>query len=240
MAISKILPFCTTDTGTNLLTDPDYAGANSLLVGHTSGRSSSRLFNKTLRQTSLLVSALAKFIADHQGTDIVDNLTLTQAVTALTAGLRATGGGATCLLNLNAPVSYTANVIKNIDWNVKILETVAGMFSAGDPSKLSVPVGFTEAKVSCGIASTSVQGNNIQATIWRNNVYQTVTPRAFISTSRGGDHTVFSIASSWMPVTVGDFFRVFVVHNDTATGTYVLGDDAQFQSSCYFSLEVRA
>lgn len=69
---SKILPFCATDTGSNLLTDAAYASDSHRPIGHQPGVARSPLINKTLRQTSLMAAALAKFIADVRSIEVND------------------------------------------------------------------------------------------------------------------------------------------------------------------------
>lgn len=90
---SKILPFAVTDTGSNLMTDPNYEADAHRLVGHQPGVARSPLINKTLRQTSLMSAALAKFIADIRAMEVNDSMShealashLYSAITAMISG----------------------------------------------------------------------------------------------------------------------------------------------------------
>lgn len=76
MAINEILPFATVDTGTNLLTQAEYAVDAERDIGNTGGTyARSKLVNKSLKQTSTISSGLAQFISEHQLDDIVDTMT---------------------------------------------------------------------------------------------------------------------------------------------------------------------
>lgn len=83
MSANNILPFAPTDTGTNLLSGAAYLAASDRNNGNQPGVASSKLNNKALRQSSLMASAVAQFLADRQ-TTVIDDATLTSAqVTAL-------------------------------------------------------------------------------------------------------------------------------------------------------------
>jgi hypothetical protein len=75
MATNEILPFCGTDTGTNLLTQAEYDADSQRPIGNQPGVARSKLVNKVLKQSSLLAAALAQYLADKQATDITDDLT---------------------------------------------------------------------------------------------------------------------------------------------------------------------
>lgn len=73
MAINNILPFCPTDTGTNLLTQGDYAVAADRTSGNQPGVASSKLNNKAIRQSTFIASQLAQFISDKTGNAVLDD-----------------------------------------------------------------------------------------------------------------------------------------------------------------------
>ena len=75
MATNEILRFAETDTGTNLLTQVEYAADSQRPIGNQPGVARSKLVNKALRQSSLLAAGLAEFLADNQSNDITDGLT---------------------------------------------------------------------------------------------------------------------------------------------------------------------
>lgn len=75
MATNEILPFATTNTGTNLLTQSEYVADEQRPIGHQPGIARSKLANKAMRQASLISAGLAEFIADYQGNNVTDSLT---------------------------------------------------------------------------------------------------------------------------------------------------------------------
>lgn len=75
MATNDILAAVSTDTGTNLLTQAEYVADAQRLTGNQPGIARSKLVNKMLRQSSLVVAALAQYVADGQATNVTDSLT---------------------------------------------------------------------------------------------------------------------------------------------------------------------
>lgn len=75
MATNEILPFATTNTGTNLLTQAEYTSDEQRTIGHQPGIARSKLANKAMRQASLMAAGLAEFIADYQNNNVTDSLT---------------------------------------------------------------------------------------------------------------------------------------------------------------------
>lgn len=75
MATNEILRFAETDTGTNLLTQSEYAADSQRPIGNQPGVARSKLVNKALRQASLIAAGLAEYIADNQANNITDALT---------------------------------------------------------------------------------------------------------------------------------------------------------------------
>ncbi len=75
MATNEILPFASTNTGTNLLTQAEYTSDAQRTIGHQPGIARSKLENKVLRQASLMAAGLAEFIADYQANNVTDSLT---------------------------------------------------------------------------------------------------------------------------------------------------------------------
>lgn len=78
MATNEILNFCSTDTGTNLLSQSDYALDTQRPIGNQPGTARSQLVNKVLRQTSSVCAGFGQFLANTQSTDITDGLTTSQ------------------------------------------------------------------------------------------------------------------------------------------------------------------
>lgn len=81
MGTNNFLEFCGTDTGTNLLSQGDYAASSDRTSGNKPGVASSALVNKALRQSAFISSQFAQYIADTLSVNVLDdgNATRTQA-----------------------------------------------------------------------------------------------------------------------------------------------------------------
>src|SRR5690242_1052830 len=92
MGNTNFRPFASTNTGDNLLTDSEYSTLRQ--VGHQPGIADDRLANKEAKQASLMVTAIAEFIAVRMppGTDVLDTLT-SEALAAMFETAIATVGG---------------------------------------------------------------------------------------------------------------------------------------------------
>jgi hypothetical protein len=89
MATNEILRFAETNTGTNLLTQAEYASDAQRTTGHQPGIARSKLENKALRQASLIAAGVAEFIADYQANNVTDSLTAQQVADYLLAAITA-------------------------------------------------------------------------------------------------------------------------------------------------------
>ncbi len=69
---NNFLPFCPTNTGTNLESQSDYAADSQRTDGNQPGVASSKLNNKALRQANYVASQLAQFLANQTGADLLD------------------------------------------------------------------------------------------------------------------------------------------------------------------------
>ena len=78
MATNNILEFAENATTSNIMTDVEYSGSTERTDGVNYGTSDLKLYNKTLRQSSLVASGLSDFVANNQATDIDDSLTPSQ------------------------------------------------------------------------------------------------------------------------------------------------------------------
>lgn len=90
MATNNFLPFCPTDTGNNLLTQVQYAGAADRTNGVQPGIASSKLNNKSVRQANVLASQIAQFVCNKTGSDMLDDGDLTVLLATLTAAFAPT------------------------------------------------------------------------------------------------------------------------------------------------------
>jgi hypothetical protein len=88
MATNEILPFATTNTGTNLLTQSEYATGTQRPVGHVPGVAESKLENKALRQATLIAAGVAQFISQYQNNNVTDSLTVQQVADYLLASVK--------------------------------------------------------------------------------------------------------------------------------------------------------
>lgn len=88
MATNEILPFASTDTGTNLLTQPEYVSDAQRTTGNQPGIARSKLVNKSLRQTSIIAAGLAQFLANKQATNVTDSLTAEQIAAMLVEAIK--------------------------------------------------------------------------------------------------------------------------------------------------------
>lgn len=70
---NNFLPFCPTDTGTNLESQGDYAVAADRTNGNQPGVARSKLVNKALRQATFISAEMAQYVSDTTGTDTLDD-----------------------------------------------------------------------------------------------------------------------------------------------------------------------
>jgi len=70
---NEILPFCPTDTGTNLLTEAEYTADADRVSGNKPGVASSKLNNKALRQSTFVASQFAQFLVDKLAVNVLDD-----------------------------------------------------------------------------------------------------------------------------------------------------------------------
>ncbi|MEH5098998.1 hypothetical protein PO486_14020 [Atlantibacter hermannii] len=85
MATNDFKPFAT-GAGANVMSQSDYQALEALITGFQSGKASSAQVNKALRQATFISSALAQFVADKTGQDVLDDGNLSAFVAKLTNG----------------------------------------------------------------------------------------------------------------------------------------------------------
>lgn len=73
MNVNDFLPFCATNTGTNLLSQGNYVTDAQRPIGNQPGIARSQLVNKALRQPTYVVSQLAQYISNQLAVDVLDN-----------------------------------------------------------------------------------------------------------------------------------------------------------------------
>ncbi|EOL8977382.1 hypothetical protein ACM92K_000566 [Cronobacter turicensis] len=72
MAKNDFKPFATS-AGANVTSQANWEMLPALSQGFTSGKAASAQVNKAIRQSSFVASALAQFVADQTGADVLDN-----------------------------------------------------------------------------------------------------------------------------------------------------------------------
>lgn len=80
---NDFLPFCSTDTGTNLLSQSAYASDPQLPIGNQTGVARSMLVNKALRQATYIASCFAQYLANY-GNNVFDDATPSEVITSIT------------------------------------------------------------------------------------------------------------------------------------------------------------
>lgn len=70
---NDFLPFCGTDTGSNLLSQSDYVADAQRPVGNQPGVARSKLVNKAARQAAWIAAQFAQFISSRTGDDVLDD-----------------------------------------------------------------------------------------------------------------------------------------------------------------------
>lgn len=83
MATNDFLPFCATDSGSNLLSQAAYITDSQRPIGNQPGIARSVLVNKALRQATYIVGAVAQFISNITGDDVLDDATQSEVLTTL-------------------------------------------------------------------------------------------------------------------------------------------------------------
>lgn len=150
---NDFLPFCPTDTGTNLLDESDYTAAADRVSGNKPGIASAKLNNKALRQSSYVVSQLAQFISNTLAADVLDNATPSALLAQIQNAFRPAGevtmyGGATAptgwlkcdgssLLRSDYPALFTAigTTWGSVDGTHFTLPNSSGLFARGAGSQ---------------------------------------------------------------------------------------------------------
>ncbi|MDA6765413.1 hypothetical protein OSL27_16825 [Escherichia coli] len=92
MAKNDFKPFAT-GSGANVMSQTDWEALPALLAGFQSGKASSAQINKAFRQSSFIAAALAQFIADTNGTDVLDNGNFSDIVLKLKSAISTASTG---------------------------------------------------------------------------------------------------------------------------------------------------
>lgn len=85
MATNDFKPFAT-GAGANVMPQQEWQDLPALLTGFAGGKASSAQVNKVLRQTSFIAAALAQFVSDKSGQDVLDDGDIAAFLAKLTGG----------------------------------------------------------------------------------------------------------------------------------------------------------
>lgn len=138
---NNFLPFCDTDTGSNLLTQGEYAADPQRGIGNQPGIARAKLVNKALRQSAAITSQFAQFMEDKIGESIIDDGDVAALLVQIKKAL-ANPTGSSQVNNLAVAGSVAANAM-----------TIAIKTQANaDPSAPSpVVVGMRSATITSGV-----------------------------------------------------------------------------------------
>ncbi|MFC0228944.1 hypothetical protein [Serratia aquatilis] len=162
MAKNEILPFGAV-AGANVLTPKDYETLPSRLKGFSAGIAESKQLNTVWRQSSIIASLIAQFIADKSNKDVLDN-------------------GDMVTLRANLEVALKAFITANIDKNEFLLKAnnlsdiidkalgrasldLAGIKITGSTAGSNVgagtPVASGNASVAIGLTASATGNRNV-------------------------------------------------------------------------------
>lgn len=80
---NDFVPFCPTDTGTNLLEQAAYLTDAQLAIGNQPGIARLQLVNKALRQATYIAAQVAQFLANATGNNVLDDATPSEVQTTM-------------------------------------------------------------------------------------------------------------------------------------------------------------
>jgi hypothetical protein len=190
MPTVDFLPIAT-GTGANVDSQANFVGSGYQVTGFTSGLSKSFQFNKAWRQASMMAAALANFISNQLGINVLDDGNLPELITNLTNALEGAATGVVNTANGLVVVPFSATPVFNAAQGSTFEITLTGNvtsstitgFSPGQKLTLIVKedsIGghtFAAPTTSMSPISTAANVTNIQTFIVDSgsNVYQ-VTP----------------------------------------------------------------
>lgn len=152
MATNNFLPFCPTDTGTNLLTQVEYAAASDRTNGNQPGVASSKLNNKAIRQAAFVASQVAQAVSDVTQVNVLDD-----GVTAsFLAKLNAT------ILRLAPKITTYAGTSGN--WNAEYVFFIASGNATVGATYTNNAVTYTVTATVASAVMVKMTGNGAPAT----------------------------------------------------------------------------
>jgi hypothetical protein len=85
--VNDFLPFCATDTGTNLISQSNWVASAARPIGNQPGVASSAFNNKALRQATYIMANLAQYVSNQANVSTLDNANPAQILAQITAAL---------------------------------------------------------------------------------------------------------------------------------------------------------
>lgn len=147
------------------------------------------------------------------------------------------GGGGSgverCLVELSADHTTTSNTWKEVTWGTVVSDD-QGSWNAGVPKRLTVPSGYTRARVSAQIAWDNTGGGVRYHNVIHYDSGGSVIRQAALDIRSGNNESGTTLISPWLPVSAGDYFILEV--NPGATAAYLPASG--FAAPSKFQLEV--
>jgi len=266
MATNDFLPFASTDTGTNLLTQAEYLADTQRTIGNQSGVARAKLVNKAQRQSSFISAVVAKYISDTSAVDTLDNGDLSGMATKLATAIQTTAAGSSSVAGqIHAATAKTApvdldefgivdtassNVLKKLTWaNLKatfmssIGLLISGLTARSTPIDADV---FVIGDSSSTFASKSLTFLNLKATLL-----------TYFDTLYSRTSAIFGVGQTWQNMTgsrssgstytnsTGKVIFVFVTTNSDngssfSVGGGVIGKTASYATTSGAPIPVQA
>lgn len=140
MATNDFIPFCPTDTGTNLESQADYIADPDRTIGNQPGIASSKLNNKALRQGTFITSQFAQYLSNRLNANVNDDGNTAALQAQIVSTLAPNDGFA--IENLTLAVSVAGNAL-----TIAVKTAAAANASATDP----IFVGFRSSTLTSGV-----------------------------------------------------------------------------------------
>lgn len=110
MPVNQFLPFAI-DEEANVMSQSDYTALAARMSGFQQGVASSQQLNKVWRQASIISTAVAQFICNHQAGDVLDNGEIPTLVTQIETAIQSFLGGNSTLVLPGTTVLWCAPVV---------------------------------------------------------------------------------------------------------------------------------
>lgn len=131
MPQQDFLPFAI-DPAANVVDQATYAALAAVATGYSAGIAQSNQFNKTWRQSSVMATIVARFIAAQTGLDVLDNADLATLLANYTAAVKSAGN----VKSARIVTVSTALTVDLTDYAIGLKRTVSPAVTAA-----SLPAG---------------------------------------------------------------------------------------------------